>query len=142
MRRFGIPLGAFFIAILVGCGPRERSSAGFRLPDGDPVRGKATFDALGCVDCHKISGETAHEASGAALQQIVLGGSVPYAPTDGRLVTAIIHSPRYRREIMKSEGKLPMRDHNDTLTVRQLADIVAFLHTRYHVVSPRPRYYR
>jgi mono/diheme cytochrome c family protein len=75
----------------------------------------------------------------------VLGGPVPYQRTDGELVTAIINPSHtlavgYRREAVSFGGKSRMRDYNDTLTPRQLADLVAYLHTRYEVVVPHPRY--
>ena len=41
--------------LTTGC-INPRSSAGFRLPDGDVERGKAAFLELKCYTCHTVSG--------------------------------------------------------------------------------------
>jgi len=64
---------------------------------------------------------------------------VDYQPTDGRFVTSIINpshklAPGYPKERIVSGGISRMADYNDVMTVRQLVDLVAFLHSRYEFV--------
>jgi hypothetical protein len=72
----------------------------------------------------------------------MLGGRVAYQKTDGELVTSIV-DPSYRlavgysREAIQSGKVSRMADLSDVMTVRQLVDIVAFLHSRYEVEPPR-----
>jgi sulfur-oxidizing protein SoxX len=72
---------------------------------------------------------------------VELGGRVVRAKTDGELVTAIVDpshrlAPGYKREDVQS-GKLSrMGDYSEAMTVRELVDVVAFLQSRYEVVSP------
>jgi hypothetical protein len=70
---------------------------------------------------------------------VVLGGNVACEVTDGKLVTSIIDpsyevSREYRRELVKSGDESRMADYREMMTVQELVDIVAFLHTRYTVV--------
>jgi hypothetical protein len=82
--------------------------------------------------------------SGVALPRPVaerpvgLGGLVAMPPTDGELVTAIVEPSRrrahgYPPEVVSAGGLSPMGDFSDALTVRDLVDLVAFLHRRYEV---------
>jgi hypothetical protein len=72
-----------------------------------------------------------------------LGGVVPAYRTDGDLVTAIInpsHRITGRRDeaAVTSGGLSRMGDFSETMTVRQLVDVVAFLQSRYDVQPPVP----
>jgi len=72
---------------------------------------------------------------------VVLGGKIPRPRTDGEIVTSVIFAshrlaPGYSRYLIQSGDLSRMPDYNDSLTVRQLADLVAFLQSRYEVVSP------
>jgi hypothetical protein len=46
----------------------------------------------------------------------------------------------YPRELVEREGKSRMKDYSDTLTVRELVDLVAFLQTAYTRAIPEPVY--
>ena len=71
-----------------------------------------------------------------------LEGKMGRAPTDGYLVTSIIY-PSYSlarvpvRDI-PSRGESRMPHYADRMTVRQLADLVAFLQDQYTVPPPQP----
>ena len=111
-----------------------KSPRGFRLPDGDVQAGKATFVALGCNQCHKVSGEDLPDPQ---VKPAVpkLGGPSTTLPTDGQLVTSIINpSHRIKKrdgtESTIEDGKTSrMSDFTEVMTVRQLIDLVAYLHT-------------
>ena len=120
-----------------------RSSAGFRLPDGDVERGKAAFLELKCYTCHTVSGIDlgVRGQEYAYLRSVVLGGETRRVRTYGELVTSIINpshslAPGYPKELITKGDQSAMANFNDTLTVHQLVDLVAFLQSRYQLVPP------
>ncbi|HXV62016.1 MAG TPA: c-type cytochrome [Vicinamibacteria bacterium] len=137
---------AVIVGLFVGlaaCGPPERSPAGFRLPDGDVEAGEAAFLELRCNACHQVQGLDLPPPVADPPVPVALGGRVDYQPTDGRFVTSIINPdhkfPRgYPEELIKSGSGSRMADYSDVMTVRQLVDLVAFLHSRTEYVRPEP----
>ena len=125
---------------------------GFRLPEGDAERGKATFVQLKCHQCHTVEGADLPPAEDKAGVSFALGGEVTKVKSYGELVTAIIQpqhvvSPDYLATIKKAEGEgqaSPMPEYNETMTVRQMSDLVAFLHGHYKLYIPAydPEMYR
>ena len=107
----------------------QPQNADFALPAGDPEMGRQTFMELRCNVCHRV---------------MFQGLPVPTAPNQGpmltmdhaawsnaRLVTAIIApshslSPEWKNV---PGGVSPMGDYDNVMTVRQLIDIVAFIHS-------------
>jgi mono/diheme cytochrome c family protein len=133
---------ALLAALTAGC-INPRSSAGFRLPDGDVERGKAAFLELKCYTCHTVSGVDigARGKEYAYLRSVVLGGETRRVKTYGELVTSIINPSHilalgYPKELITKGDQSAMTNFNDTLTVRQLADLVAFLQSRYQLIPP------
>lgn len=123
--------------ILSGCqapNPPTRAgakaeSAEFFLPAGDPEAGRKAFTDLRCNVCHRV----------------MWGGlPVPTAPNQGpllttdhgawssaRLATAIIApshslSPEWKNV---PGGVSPMGDYDNVMTIRQLSNIVAYIHS-------------
>ena len=134
-------LSAVFLATFTGCLSGVKSPSGFRLPDGDAQRGRATFLELKCNACHEVQGMDLPYTTAALAKPVVLGGEVLYVRTDGELVTAIVNPSHelaqgYPRELIESDGKSRMKDYSDEMTVRQLVDLVAFLHSCYKTVPP------
>ena len=128
--------------LTIGC-VNPRSSAGFRLPDGDAERGKAAFLELKCYNCHTVSGVdlAVRGKEYAYLRSVVLGGETRRVRTYGELVTSIINpshalAPGYPKELITKGDQSAMTNFNDTLTVRQLTDLVAFLQSRYQLLPP------
>jgi sulfur-oxidizing protein SoxX len=143
--------------VLTSCGGKEerreaKMNKGFRLPEGDAERGKATFVQLKCHQCHSVNGVELPPAEGTAGVSFALGGEVTKVKSYGELVTAIIQpqhvvSPDYLAmvKIAVSKGDTsPMPEYNETMTVRQMSDLVAFLHGHYkkHVPSFDEEMYR
>jgi sulfur-oxidizing protein SoxX len=129
------------VLAFVSCAPPEKSPAGFRLPDGDPVAGRADFVALKCNACHRVKGIELEPPVAEPPVPVVLGGVVDYQPTDGRFVTSIINpshklAPGFPEELIKSGNESRMADYSDVMTVRELVDLVAFLHTLYEYSPP------
>ncbi|EED34847.1 cytochrome c family protein [Luminiphilus syltensis NOR5-1B] len=128
------------LLVLWGCEPNAR---GFALPEGDVERGKATFQQLGCTQCHSIS-DIAWQGSGDDVE-VPLGGVVPGLKTYGELVTSVINPSHriaraYLGEDVAVDGESTMRRYNEFMTVQQLVDIVSYLQTEYDIVVPSNHY--
>jgi L-cysteine S-thiosulfotransferase len=129
--------------VVASCGPK--SARGFRLPEGDAIAGEEAFRGLGCVRCHSVEGVDLPPPTEYGVH---LGGESPGVTTYGELVTSIINprhgiSWRYRPE-ENSGAMSPMPDPTGSMTVRQMIDLVAFLHPRYTIIRPEyphPYYY-
>lgn len=132
--------GLALLAILSAACSRE-SPFGFRLPEGDPQRGRAAFVALSCNSCHEVEGAAVEYREG--LARVRLGGQTTRVKTYGELVTSIINpshriAPRERETGALPDGQSVMSVAylNDVMTVQQLVDLVAFLEGAYDVVPP------
>lgn len=135
------------ILVLAGCQRGPTSAAGFRLPDGDPEAGRATFVELQCYDCHTVTKETFPRSNNPDGLNVVLGGESTYVTTYGELVTSIINPSHklargYDAETISEDGESKMRVYNDVMTVKQLTDLVVFLQPHYEVVVPEYVYRR
>lgn len=117
-------------------------SKGFRMPDGDYEAGLEAFITLGCSNCHSVSGKEDFARPSEYDDLLVpLGGSVYVVKTYGELVTAIIHpSESIRRDVndryVDVEGRSLMPDLTQSMTTRQMIDIVEFLLPHYEVAVP------
>lgn len=132
-------LGLVAMALVVGgCDPGAKSARGFRLPDGNAEKGKAAFVKLQCNTCHGVDGVALPPPVSKSPITVVLGGEVMRVRTYGELVTSVINpahviSEKYRKEL---EGKLsPMPEFNESMTVAQLIDLVAFLQPHYKTLQ-------
>lgn len=144
-RMLFLALAAFCLMAVGGCDTGPKSAAGFRLPDGDPDLGEATFVELECTSCHVISNHELPEPTHKGPVQVTLGGEVTRVKTYGELVTSIINPSHklvrwYPEEEVSKDGKSLMPYFNDRMTVSQLIDLVAFLQSHYDVVIPRYEY--
>jgi len=133
--------GFVLLAFLTAACNNPKSSAGFHLPDGDAERGKAVFLELKCHTCHTVAGTDIPVPSKdyAYVRVVVLGGEVARVKTYGELVTSIINpshslAPGYPKELITREGQSAMTNFNNTMTVQQLIDLVAFLQSRYKLL--------
>jgi hypothetical protein len=140
MYRKAIPL-LWLALLLSSCAAPERSGSGFRLPEGDVKAGQAAFLELQCNACHKVKGLDLPGPVADPPVPVALGGTVDYQPTDGRFLTSIINPSHklargYPKQQVESGGISRMADYSDVMTVRQMIDLVAFLHSRYEFVPP------
>jgi sulfur-oxidizing protein SoxX len=140
--------GFVLITLLIAACYSPKSGAGLRLPDGDVERGKAAFLQLKCNTCHTVAKTEIPSPSQdyAYVRVVVLGGEVRQVKTYGALVTSIVNpshslAPGYPKELITKDGQSAMTNFNDTMTVRQLIDLVAFLQSRYEFVPPEPTTY-
>ena len=105
---------------------------------------------LQCNACHTIPGLELEAAAQAGPVSVVLGGPVPRVKTYGDLVSSVINPShkltRYYAdgEIVK-DGESPMLVYNETMTVQQLIDLVAFVQSSYTLTpykhTPYPVYW-
>ena len=137
-----------FVSVLVcgllalgGCTPE---GLGFKLPDGEPVAGRAAFLTLGCNDCHSVADIARNGEAGTGIE-IRLGGAVTRVRTYGELVTSVINPSHriahpYPPQRVESGGESTMRSYNSVMTVQQLVDLVTFLESEYDLRVP-PSYF-
>jgi len=141
MRAYLVLAGALVTAAWVGCDSGPKSGRGLRLPDGDIEKGKLAFVALKCNSCHGVHGVELPAAEKAEGAIVTLGGKVRKVRSYGELVTSIVNPSHelakgYPEEKIAKEGKSLMVNFNDAMTVTQLLDLVAFLHSRYEKLEP------
>jgi mono/diheme cytochrome c family protein len=135
----GMAAAAALALAVAGCDAGPKSARGFRLPDGDAARGRAAFVALKCYACHQVQGADVPPPLATVQAPVPLGGEVTRLRTYGDLVTSIINpshriSDRMKKEWMRADGKSPMPVINETMTVAQMIDLVAFLQPLYREI--------
>jgi mono/diheme cytochrome c family protein len=125
---------------VVACGwtgcTRGRSPSQFSLPAGSVEAGKAAFVDLKCYACHTVDG--VELPAPASATPVRLGGRKPLPPSTGDLSTAIImpsshFAEGYPASQVQEGAASKMPDLTRQMTIRQLADLVAFLKSRYGV---------
>ncbi len=97
------------------------------LPEGDSLTGRQTFRELKCFSCHRIAGDiemsspvTLKEAPTLGLKQ---ARYKPYFIAD----SIVFPSHVIASSAGASDGLSRMGDFSDSMTVKQLADLVAYL---------------
>jgi len=134
------------VGALAACDSGPKSAKGFRLPDGDAVKGQEIFVELECISCHRISEMELPAPRSPGPVTVVLGGETQTVKTYGELVSSVINPSHklirgYPEEAVSQDGKSLMTVYNDRMTVQQLIDLVAFLQSKYEVVVPEYTYY-
>lgn len=124
-----------------GCRPGLQSTRTFRLPEGDAAAGRVAFITLQCTRCHTVAGADLPAPHADPVQRLALGGQVARLRTYGDLLTAIVHPARELSDLLPAGQRQqlrqsPMPSFNDTMTVRQLVDLVAFLQPSYGPLEP------
>jgi mono/diheme cytochrome c family protein len=129
---------------MFGAGCSAYSSFGFPVEQGDIEAGEQVFIDYRCHRCHTVAGVALPEIAGAASPRLELGGETSHVTAYSELVTSIINpnhkiSDRYREQLTQRptgplETQMPMA-HIETMTIRQLINLVAFLDSRY-VLNP------
>jgi len=101
---------------------------------GDPERGRRAFIEYKCTTCHDVVGETLPPAS--VTPAVTLGGRVLLPPSEEKLKTDITlpsshFAVGYPSEQIMKDGQSRMPDYSKVLKGEQVADLVAYLRTRY-----------
>lgn len=130
--RRSVFMGLGFLALAISTTAVTGASSGtvtLTLPEGDPVEGRAAFQALSCTSCHRVSGETDFPDPVSATPGPTLGryharqdparlGMSIFAPSHE--ITATVRGQR-------EDNLSPMPDFTKVMTVRQFMDLVAYL---------------
>ena len=102
----------------------------FTLPKGDPVKGKAVFEKFECYYCHEVRGEQFPAPTENAPELSQMGGLHPIEFFAESIMNPNAYVPKAYRE---SDGKSPMTDFTEKMTVRDLINVSAY------VASLRPK---
>lgn len=99
---------------------------------GDPQAGRQAFLDLGCPSCHYVEGLAGDQKLPApkVTTPVPTLGPRQAKMSPGKLASAMIAPSHLVSEVVKvgMEGELsPMPDLTETMTVRQMADLVAFV---------------
>ncbi|MEM7542244.1 MAG: hypothetical protein AAF384_11775 [Pseudomonadota bacterium] len=146
MNRHAFITLALTLFTIAGCDNNEpRAVRGFVLPSGNVEVGKSDFANLGCTQCHTVANTDlpAHPGPGPMRFNIELGGEVIKVKSYGELLTAVVNpghtlARQYVEEfpIDEQPQQSPMPRFESTMTVRELIDVVEFLHTTYAAAIP------
>lgn len=100
------------------------------IPAGDPQAGRQAFIDLKCIACHEVDGDEALPKPFSANPGPTLG-LFPSFQTPGELADAIIFPSHSIGQNTYPEGKSrepsPMGDFTQSMTVRQLIDLLAYI---------------
>lgn len=140
-QRTRIVAGLLATTLMVGC---ATTNFGFPIERGSIDDGRQAFIDHQCHQCHSVSGVRMPPLAGASAPILELGGDPLGVRTFAELMTSIINpnhviSERYRDQLRLNaqvplDSPMPM-PHIDTMTVRQLIDLVTFLDSRYALVE-------
>lgn len=105
----------------------------FYLPAGDSVSGRNAFIRLQCTSCHRVTGDPDLPAPTRKISapHLTFG---PAAPAD-RVAQAIISpshtiAPGFGQGNPEDAQVSPMQGYSDSMTLKELRDIVAYLRRR------------
>ena len=144
MRLQGVQILAALAGTLLTAGCAYTPGFSFPIEEGNINDGRQAFLDHRCHQCHSIAGLTLPELAGASPPVLMLGGEIIAAKNYAELMTSIINpthviSERYREQLQLDTlvpGESPMPTPQlDTMSVRQLINIVAFLDSRYMLID-------
>jgi mono/diheme cytochrome c family protein len=107
----------------------------FTLPAGDPTSGKQLFVELECYKCHEVKGESfpavneTEKGIGPELSQ--MAGMHPLEFFAESIVNpdAVIDPEDKEKGFLGPDGKSRMPSYSEVLTVKQVADLAAYLNS-------------
>jgi len=120
------------VLLLAGCttgNGNDYEIATLVMPEGHPEAGREVFLELGCASCHAVGWETEFPAPHSAKPGPELDRSLTMQTSGGIATSIIVPSHYVPADIRRTaEGKVsPMADFTETMTVRELIDVVAYL---------------
>jgi Cu/Ag efflux protein CusF len=96
----------------------------FTMPKGDPAKGKAVFEKFECYYCHQVRGEQFPDPTESAPELSQMGPMHPVEFFAEAILNPNAVVPKAYRE---SDGKSPMTDFTEKMTVRELIDVSAYI---------------
>jgi len=106
----------------------------FAIPKGDPTKGKAVFDKFECYYCHEVRGEQFPSPAEDAPELSQMGAMHPVEFFAESIMNPNAVVPKAYRQ---SDGKSPMTDFTDKMTVRELIDVSAYIASLRPKGAPR-----
>jgi mono/diheme cytochrome c family protein len=116
-----------------------------RAPDGSVAGsvdgGRQAFVSLGCYNCHDVAGGGVPAPT--VVPAVQLGGRTLVPPSKSKLESDIElpsshFAVGYPQSQIMTGDRSKMPDYSKALTKQQLADLVAFLDSRYQLGLPTP----
>ncbi|HET8564462.1 MAG TPA: c-type cytochrome [Candidatus Binatia bacterium] len=104
----------------------------FSWPQGNPAEGRKVFVEAECFKCHEIKGEQfpalaeKNKAIGPELSHMA-GHPIEFLAESIINPNAVIEAEDKAKGYLGEDGKSKMPDYSDVLTVRQVADLAAYL---------------
>jgi Cu/Ag efflux protein CusF len=96
----------------------------FTMPKGDPVRGKAVFEKFECHYCHEVRGEQFPSPAENAPELSQMGALHPIEFFAESIMNPNAVVPKAYHD---SDGKSPMTDFTEKMTVKELIDVSAYV---------------
>jgi mono/diheme cytochrome c family protein len=105
--------------------------AGWRLrwPEGDPRKGREAFVRFECYSCHEVQGERFRAPASKEALGPELAAMGPLHDAEYFIEAIVSPSATIEpgRGYAAGDGSSKMPSYNDTLTVQELVDLVAYL---------------
>jgi Cu/Ag efflux protein CusF len=106
----------------------------FTFPKGDAAKGKAVFEKFECHYCHEVRGENFPSPTENAPELSQMGGLHPLEFFAESIMNPNAVVPKNYRD---AEGKSPMSDFTEKMTVRELIDVSAYIASLRPKGSPK-----
>ncbi|HSK29776.1 MAG TPA: c-type cytochrome, partial [Candidatus Limnocylindria bacterium] len=96
----------------------------FTMPKGEAAKGRAVFEKFECYYCHEVRGEKfpAPEENAPELSQMG-----PLHPVEFFAEAVLNPDAVVPRSYRAADGKSPMTDFTEKMTVRELIDVSAYV---------------
>jgi cytochrome c553 len=127
------------LVLAAGCGRGDRPSAA--LAPGDVEAGRRAFISYRCYSCHEVAGENLPAPS--VIPAVYLGGRALTPPSQARLAKDILlpsshFAVGYPASQITHEGRSRMPEYSQVLSDQQVANLSAYLRSRYSLGIPSP----
>jgi Cu/Ag efflux protein CusF/cytochrome c553 len=96
----------------------------FTMPTGDAAKGRAVFEKFECYDCHEVRGENFPYPTDSAPELSQMG---PLHPVEYFAESVIHPDAIVPRPFRNAQGKSPMTDFTEKMTLRELIDVSAYI---------------
>jgi mono/diheme cytochrome c family protein len=99
------------------------------LVQGNAAAGRATFEAMGCHSCHQVAGEGFPPPVAEPSLQVALDARLAAQRPEQIAESIVAPSHSYAAGVPAEDHLSPMGDFSEALTVRDLVDLVTWLHS-------------
>ena len=96
----------------------------FTMPNGDAAKGRAVFEKFECHYCHEVRGENFPSPTENAPELSQMGGLHPVEFFAESIMNPNAVVPKEYRD---SDGKSPMTNFTEKMTVKELIDVSAYV---------------